>query len=347
MHTEPGAPDTGGTATLADLTAGGNRYPPYQAARLGADIAAALAERHARGRVHGSLTPTAVVTAPGGRLALLEPDDPSLAGPDRGLWTAYAAPEQLADGTLTPASDVYALGGLLYLMLTGGPPFAEFDLDRLRERKLTEVAPPPSDVEPMLPAALDDLVRRLLDRDPVRRPTAHEAATRLLELAQTPSAPPVATPAPRVFIEEETVEERRGPDPWMYVLGAVILIAIVALVWALVARDDSPAKATVPAVTGLQVAEATNVLRTDHLRVDTVTAPNATVAAGLVVSQTPAAGSRVKRGRTVVLTVSAGAAVAPTPVPIPVPVPDNSATTTTTTPTTTTTTTTTTTPPST
>ena len=66
-----------------------------------------------------------------------------------------------------------------------------------------------------------------------------------------PKAPPVATPAPRVFIEEETVEERRGPDPWMYVLGAVILIAIVALVWALVARDDSPAKATVPAVTGL------------------------------------------------------------------------------------------------
>ena len=50
MHTEPGAPETGGTATLVDLTAGGNRYPSHQAARLGADIATALAERHAAAR---------------------------------------------------------------------------------------------------------------------------------------------------------------------------------------------------------------------------------------------------------------------------------------------------------
>lgn len=343
MHTEPGAPETGGTATLVDLTAGGNRYPSHQAARLGADIATALAERHARGQVHGSLTPNAVVVAPGNRLALLDPDDPSLAGPDRGLWTAYAAPEQLFDGTLTPASDVYALGGLVYLMLTGGPPFPEFELDRLRERKLNEVAPPPSDIEPMLPAALDELVRRMLDRDPVRRPTAHEAATRLLELAQIPTAPPVVTPT-RTLIEEETfVEERRGPDPWVYVLGTVIVLAVIALIVALVARDDSPERTTVPAVTGLPVAEATNVLRTDHLRVDTVTSPNSTVAAGLVAAQTPPAATRVDRGRTVVLTVSSGAPAAPTPVPIPVPVPQSAASTTTTS--TTTTTTTTTTPP--
>ena len=114
-------------------------------------------------------------------------------------------------------------------------------------------------------------------------------------------------------------------------LGAVILVAAIALIVALVARDDSPARATVPAVTGLPVAEATNVLRTDHLRVDTVTSPNATVAAGLVAAQTPPAATRVDRGRTVVLTVSSGAPAAPTPVPIPVPVPQSVASTTTTT----------------
>ncbi|MGZ6895916.1 MAG: serine/threonine protein kinase [Acidimicrobiia bacterium] len=338
-------------ATLADLLAGGRRFPPDQAARLGREIAEALTVAHAAGIVHGALTPTTVVQRADGHLALRDlgfATTPT-AVVDAPTWQAFAAPEQIHDGSVDARSDLYALGSLLFLMLTGRTPFAEFDADVLARRKLEENAPPPSRDEPLIPAAFDALVTTLLARDPARRPaSAAEVAAALEPFTRNV----VPAPAPSRTVVTEILETPEEPPDrtWWWVAAAALVV--VGLVIALVVAnedDDAPRRVTVPSVVGAQLADATRTLSRDGFGVSNVTAPSATATPGAVVTQEPAAGSRVRPHRMVVLTVSSGTGIAPTPPPIVV-VPggsNESSSTTTSTTTTSTPTTSTTTPPST
>jgi eukaryotic-like serine/threonine-protein kinase len=310
------------SATLVDLTTGGRRYPSHQAARLGVQLADALAAAHRAGVVHGGLTPDAVVQSADGHLQLRHfgfATDP-LAVTDVATWTAYAAPEQLLDGPPDARSDLYALGGLLFLLLTGGPPFPDFETDTLRARKLEEASPAPSRDEPMVPAALDGLVQRLLARDPARRPDrAEDVSAELRRLTQPADD---GTPTRRISVVDEIVTappERTSAWPYVaLILGALLVVAVI-IAFVVANDDDGPARVTVPSVVGQPAADAAATLTRRHLDVTTVNQADATVAAGSVSAQDPAAGARVRRNRVVVLTVSTGAP-AVTPVPIPVPV---------------------------
>jgi serine/threonine-protein kinase len=259
---------------------------------------------------------------------------------DAAAWTAYAAPEQLLDGPPDARSDLYALGGLLFLLVTGGPPFPDFDPDMLRRRKLEAAAPAPSRDEPLVPAALDGLIQRLLARDPARRPDSADAVS--AELRRLAQPTDVAPPVRRTVVDELVATAPERTNAWPFVaaiLGTLLVIAIVILV-ILASDDDGPGRVTVPVVTGRPAAEAAATLTRRHLRVTTVDRTDAVAPVGQVTAQDPAAGSRVRRDRVVVLTVSSGAP-AVTPVPIPVPVTPTSPSTTSSTTTTTTTTTTT------
>jgi len=335
------------SATLADLTTGGRRYPSHQAARLGVQLADALAAAHRAGVVHGGITPDAVVQTADGHLQLRHfgfTADP-LAVADAATWTAYAAPEQLLDGPPDARSDLYALGGLLYLLLTGGPPFPDFEADTLRARKLEEAPPAPSRDEPLIPAALDGLVQRLLARDPSRRPDTAETVSAELRRLTEP-ADGVVTTRRIAMVDEVVVTEPERTNAWPYVAAILGALLVVAVIVALVVAndDDAPERVTVPSVIGQPAAAAAATLTRDHLDVTTVNQADAAVPAGSVSAQDPPAGARVRRNRVVVLTVSTGAP-AVTPVPIPVPVTPSTTPTTSTTSTTTTTTTTTTTAP--
>jgi serine/threonine-protein kinase len=228
--------------------------------------------------------------------------------------------------------------------VTGGPPFPDFDPDMLRRRKLEDAAPAPSRDEPLVPAALDGLIQRLLARDPARRPDSADAVSAELRRLARPTD--VAPPVRRTVVDELVVtapEERTNAWPFIAaILGTLLVVAIVILV--ILANDDNGSdRVTVPVVTGRPAAEAAATLTRRHLRVTTVDRTDAVAPVGQVTAQDPVAGSRVRRDRVVVLTVSSGAP-AVTPVPIPVPVTPTSPSTTTTSTTTTTTTTTTTAP---
>lgn len=173
---------------LADRIALG-ALPWREAVRIGARIAAVLEVAHRRGVVHRDITPDNVMVH-GEQVTVLdfgiaarigEPDDDST-GASFGT-PAYVAPERLDGMPAESATDVYALGVVLYEMLTGRPPFRVRGWDDVAADH-GPVVPPHV---PELPRSVVAVVTSALSREPAARPTAAEV-TRVLRaaLARTP-----------------------------------------------------------------------------------------------------------------------------------------------------------------
>ncbi|MFI8460803.1 serine/threonine-protein kinase [Kitasatospora sp. NPDC085464] len=149
------------------------------AARWGAQICDALAEAHAAGIVHRDIKPSNILITPSGTVKVLDFGIARAADPyataDRLTQTGfivgtppYMAPEQ-ARGFPEPRSDLYALGCLLYELITGRLPFQAPDAMGYLSAHLNEEPPAPSSVSTGVPFAWDDLVLRLLHKDPALR----------------------------------------------------------------------------------------------------------------------------------------------------------------------------------
>jgi serine/threonine-protein kinase len=174
--------------TVAQIAARG-RLELAEIAAIGAQAAAALAALHAAGAIHCDVKPDNLFVLAGARwgagprIKLIdfgvsrfvdEPaaDDPAIAG-----TPVYMAPEQWR-GRPEPASDVYALGCVLYELIAGEPPF-EGSRPRLLAAHLDQRPGRPGWMRAGTPAALDRLVLRALAKDPALRPTMTELAVAL------------------------------------------------------------------------------------------------------------------------------------------------------------------------
>ncbi|MGC4852506.1 serine/threonine-protein kinase [Micromonospora sp. DT4] len=174
------------------------RLPWRETVTIGAEVSSALVTAHARGVVHRDVTPgnvmltsTGVKVVDFGISALVGESEK---GPDGALLgtPAYLAPERLDNGQVSPATDVYAVGLLLYRMLTGRLPWeANTTTQMLRAHMYSD--PDPMPAVPGLPDAVTDLVRRCLAKRPADRPTTAELARTLAEavgmLAVVPVSP--------------------------------------------------------------------------------------------------------------------------------------------------------------
>jgi serine/threonine-protein kinase len=195
---------TGGT--LGQRLAAGP-VPTKLAFRICAEVAAALAAAHAEGLVHRDVKPANVMLTPAGAKVVdfgiaaatrparsTEPDSELFGTP------AYLAPERLTGDAVEPASDVYALGVLLYRLLVGQLPWSAETSTGMVAAQVT-IDPAPLPELPNVPGEVADLCRRCMDREPANRPTARQVAT---ALARAAGAGPVddelteavATPAP-------------------------------------------------------------------------------------------------------------------------------------------------------
>ncbi|WP_158883191.1 protein kinase domain-containing protein [Amycolatopsis anabasis] len=186
------------SVSLAELLTERGRLPVAETARIGAQVADALAAVHARGVVHRDIKPGNILVTEDGLAKLTD------FGISRAVWSevtltdsgsaggtpAYFAPEVAEGRDPEPASDVFSLGASLFAAVEGRSPFGEADnpLAVLRRAAACEL-------EPVRRAgALAPVLAALLRREPGERPDAGEARRLLDEIARTGSAKAVPPP---------------------------------------------------------------------------------------------------------------------------------------------------------
>jgi len=167
--------------------------------RIAAQVVDGLSAIHAAGKLHCDIKPSNVLVTPEGRATILDfglvAELDSAIGQHEGRrlkgTLAYMSPEQSAVDTLSPASDWYALGVMMFRALTGRLPF-EGTQPEILEAKRTGIAPWASSLAEGIPPDLDELCAGLLARDPSRRPGAAELL-RVLRGDRSTRAPAVET----------------------------------------------------------------------------------------------------------------------------------------------------------
>jgi serine/threonine protein kinase len=172
-----------------------------EACRLAAQVAAALAEAHELGVIHRDLKPDNILLrVEGGRLDTRLTDfgvarilnTPSMTTPNAVVGTPhYMAPEAFHGSTASPATDVYALGVLLYELVSGRPPYDSDSIPDLMRRHMEGHR----ERRPGMPDAVWDLVDDCMASKPRLRPSAAEMVAALSDAARECAAVP-ALPRP-------------------------------------------------------------------------------------------------------------------------------------------------------
>ena len=167
--------------SLEEILRSGRRFDWRETATIAADVTRALKSAHDRGIVHRDLKPanllfpdepgpeTRVKLADFGIARLFGETGQTQAGTVVGT-AEYMAPEQAAGAAVDARVDLYALGLVMFAMLTGRPPFRGGDVTEVLRRQRKEQPPRVSAIVPGVPEAVDDLVARLLAKDPADRP---------------------------------------------------------------------------------------------------------------------------------------------------------------------------------
>jgi len=175
--------------------------PPADATRVLREVAWALAYAHGRGIVHRDVKPDNILLEAGTGRALVTDfgiahggrDTGTVPDPSKIMGTAhFMSPEQAAGEAVDGRSDIYALGVVGYLAVSGRLPFESKDLPALLVSQATEEPPSVSRAAPGLPPALGAAIDRCLARDPAARFTDGEAlAEALVPATETrPALPP-------------------------------------------------------------------------------------------------------------------------------------------------------------
>jgi len=300
--------------------------------------AARFAHRH--GVIHRDIKPHNVILDEEGRakvtdfgIARAGASDMTLTGSIMGT-AQYLSPEQAQGHAVSAASDLYAVGIVLYELLAGTIPFDGETAVTIALKQVSAAPLPPSVLNPAVPPQLDAVVLRALAKDPAERfADADEFIAELEHVRQAlpggdgqrppgyvpPIAngpvPPAAMAASSLLLPAAAEEDgaatdedadRRRRRRWWWIAGATVLVLAAIAVALLLTLSPGKRQVTVPDVSGQ--SEAVAVARLTSVGLNPAPSPTAsvTVPAGSVIGESPSRGSVVARGSRVVLYVSSG-----------------------------------------
>lgn len=245
----------------------------------------------------------------------------------------YFSPEQARGSGITPKSDVYSLGIVMYEMLTGHLPFVGENPVSIAMKHVEELPIPPSNYRTGIPPMLEAIVMRTMSKDPTLRPSSFELVQELTNLEKTlgvskevdPDATQVLqrveTPVPPRRVINRPEQQVKNSDESntssirqsyfkskLFMAGLVFVLIIGFGIGSIIAFGSftKQEEVTVPEVTGKQLALARQILEDGKLRVNVAETYDGNVPPGQVVSQEPAPGKTVKSERLVTIYVSKG-----------------------------------------
>jgi serine/threonine-protein kinase len=282
--------------TLKELIERG--LTPEQAVPLVRQVLEGARFAHRNGIVHRDLKPQNVIVDEEGK-AVVTDFGIARAGVSEITQTGsvmgtpqYLSPEQAQGFEVTPVSDLYSIGVILYEALTGRVPFEGESAVAVAMKQVSATPQRPSSINPQVSPALDAVVMRALEKDPGRRFQSADAFIAALDQAMREpgagrgtaafaAAPPIVATAEEVPPEED---RRRNNRLWALLIAA---IAIGLLIGLLLTRDTTT---DVPNVTGKQVEFAISQLERKGFEVEEHTVQRQSPK-GTVLEQDPLPGS--------------------------------------------------------
>ncbi len=252
-----------------------------EALNIGIQVAAGVGHAHKAGVIHCDIKPQNVLVTTDGRAKVTD-FGIARALSESGLtesetvWGSppYFSPEQAAGDPLTPASDVYSIGIVIYEMLAGAPPFQAEKSAALALMHMREEPPPLAVRNPQVPPQLEWIIRKVLAKEPAARyrtadQLAHvleeyrrhgEQATGWQPVTPLPARPVRAEPQP---IREAPAGPGAGPDTLTWTLAAIAIVAwlgLVPLSW-MVVQAYSVKPPVLPTATPTPLATLTPVVQ--------------------------------------------------------------------------------------
>ncbi|WP_281703141.1 Stk1 family PASTA domain-containing Ser/Thr kinase [Cryptobacterium curtum] len=318
-------------------------------AEIGAQVCKALSVAHNQDIIHRDIKPQNIMVQPDGNVKVMDfgiarAKNSMKQQTSAVLGTAhYISPEQAQGKELTPASDIYSLGVVLYEAATGKLPFDGPDSVSVAMKQVSDAPVPPREVNPDLDPNLEAIILRALEKDPAARfatvndmkhalndylagrpvsldddathvmsngtfvpPISNAAgATSVMQPLASDGSPVSGAPSVmRAVDEEEQAKHKKRRNAVIVAIIAAVALLVAAIAFALSGMNGS---SMVPDVTGQTAQQAEATLKSAGYTIGTTTEVyDDSTDEGRVVSTDPPAGTTAEKGSAINLNISKG-----------------------------------------